>query len=164
MTYTLVLFVHSWWRWVVLALMLAVLLRGDGRLRVAMVGAVDVQLLLGLSLYLFLSPFTKAFFAAPTMKQPHLRFFGVEHIFGMLVAVTLVHVGSRKRRHLRGFTLAALLIMLASIPWPFLVYGRPLWRTTEALVPPKPDDVDSAARIGTARAAPWTTSSAMSGS
>src|SRR5207248_4439237 len=118
--------------------------------------AVDLQLLLGLSLYLFLSPFTKAFFAAPTLKQPHLRFFGVEHIFGMLVAVMLVHLGKRR---VFAFTLAALLVMLASIPWPFLVYGRPLWRTTEALVPPKPDDVDSAARSSTARAAPCTTSS-----
>src|SRR5262249_9176043 len=101
---------------------------------------------LGLTLYAFLSPFSHAFFAdaALGMKQPALRFFGVEHIFAMLTAVVVVHIGRRRSRkaegrlrHRRVFvtTLAALLVILASIPWPFLRYGRPLARSAQALSP-----------------------------
>ena len=56
---------------------------------------VDIQLLLGLPLYLVLSPVTtlamKNFGAA--MKNPQLRFWAVEHLAMMMLAVILVHVG-----------------------------------------------------------------------
>jgi hypothetical protein len=188
--YTGVLFVHSWWRWVVMTLLVVVVARAfagwlrardwsrlDEWLHVALVSALDLQLLLGLTLYLWLSPFTHAFFEAPGlgMKQPALRFFGLEHIFAMTIAVVLLHVGRVRSRKAQGklrqrrvwsFGLAALLLILASVPWPFLRYGRPLFRlmTTEALVPPNPDDVDKTASRLTLRDAPRTTSSAISGS
>ncbi len=188
MIYTSILFVHSWWRWAVLALVLGVFARtlsgwrsgrewarGDERLHLAMISALDLQLALGLLLYAWLSPFTRAFFAhaALGMKQPGLRFFGVEHIFGMLVAITVAHVGRRRARKVQGplrhrrvfwFTLASLLVIAASIPWPFLRYGRPLWRTMAALVPPNPDDVERTARSSLFLGAPRTTSSGISGS
>jgi hypothetical protein len=99
-----------------------------------------VQLLVGLVLYALLSPFARAFFAAPAlaMKDPVLRFFGVEHTVTMLIAVVVLHVGrSRSKRaptprlrHRRAWTLtlAALLLMLIAVPWPFLDVGRPLLR------------------------------------
>jgi len=188
MIYTTVLLVHSWWRWAVMALLLVVVARAfagwmrarswsrlDERLHVLLVAAIDLQLLLGLTLYAVLSPFTRAFFenAALGMKQPALRFFGIEHIFGMVIAVVIIHVGRRRSRKAEGklrqrrvwsTTLAALLVILTSIPWPFLRYRRPLFRTTAALVPPNPDDVESTARASICRTVPCTTSSGISGS
>jgi uncharacterized membrane protein YozB (DUF420 family) len=89
-----------------------------------------IQLLIGLVLY-FISP--KVIFAGESMKDPLLRFFLVEHIALMLVAVVLVTIGFIKfqkaelpqQRH--KITVIyygiALLLMLVSIPWPFRNLG-----------------------------------------
>ena len=71
LVYSLVLFLHSWWRWVVLLLLLAAVARAvsgrlagrtwtgsDRRANLLATIALDLQLLMGLLLYLFLSPFT----------------------------------------------------------------------------------------------------------
>ena len=101
--------------------------------------ALDIQMLLGLLLYLVLSPFTieamRDFSAA--MKNPALRFFAVEHVSLMFVAVVLVHVGrvlarkaapdARRLRLLLCFGLATLLMILA-MPWPGMAGGRSLFR------------------------------------
>ncbi len=154
MLYTLPLFAHSYLRWLVLALALIVLgralagfaqardwARGDERLHAAFVGVVDLQFTLGVWLYLVSSPISHAFFAdvGGSMKQTLLRFFGLEHPVGMLLAVALVHIGrtrskrapTPKLRHRRvwTFTLAAVLVMAASIPWPFMPAARPLFRS-----------------------------------
>jgi hypothetical protein len=102
--------------------------------------ALDVQLLLGLLLYLVLSPFTaeamRDFGAA--MKSPGLRFFAVEHVTMMFAAVILVHVGrvlarkaaspaAKRTRMFVCFGLATIL-MIVAIPWPGMASGRPLFR------------------------------------
>jgi membrane protein DedA with SNARE-associated domain len=63
------------------------------------------------------------------MKDPYSRFFAVEHLAGMLIAIILIHIGKAqgkrpigdRAKHKRTmiFYLVALLIILASIPWPF---------------------------------------------
>jgi hypothetical protein len=151
--YQYALFGHSWLRWIVLLLALVVLLRAlqgwwsgriwsslDEQLHVALTGAVDLQFLIGLLLYLWLSPLPRAFYQglSASTKEPILRFYGLEHFIGMLVAVAVIHIGRKRSqkaplvsaRHRRVFTwtLAALLVMAASIPWPDMVYGRPLFR------------------------------------
>jgi hypothetical protein len=151
--YALTLFLHSLLRWVLLALAVFVCLRSfigwlrrrtwqplDERLHVALVGVVDTQFLLGLVLYGLLSPFSRTFWLniATGMKDPILRFYGIEHVFAMLIAVTVLHIGRKRStqaatgvlRHRRAWTsiLAALAIMAVSIPWPDLPYGRPLFR------------------------------------
>jgi len=95
----LALAAHSAVRWAVLALLAVVTARSfgawrarrewtgrDERLHVALVAAIDVQMALGLLLYLVLSPLPRALFAdwASGMKQPPLRFFGLEHGVTML--------------------------------------------------------------------------------
>ena len=149
--YGFVLNVHSWMRWVVIATCLSSLLRAataggrpwtpaDARASRIFVGALDLQILLGLLLYVFLSPFTRQAMSdlGTAMKVSALRFFVVEHLFGMLVAVALAHIGAVKvrkapndaRRHrlvLIFFSLA-LLAVFASIPWPGTPGGRPLFR------------------------------------
>jgi hypothetical protein len=152
-TYPIALLAHSWIRWVVLALLVVVVLRTwrgrtgfgpwsplDERLHVALVSVVDLQFLVGVWLYLGASPFAQAFLAdvGTNVHNRLLRFFGLEHVTMMLIAVALVHVGRARaksaadplQRHRRAFawTMAALVFVLAAIPWPFLPVARPLFR------------------------------------
>lgn len=150
--YTSVLLLHSWLRWIVILAGLYAFFRAasgasgrkswtpaDDRAGFWFSMALDVQFLLGLVLYFFLSPLTAAalhdFGAA--MKDSLLRFFAVEHVFGMLIGIALVHVGrarARKADSLRRHKVAAiffglaLIAILASIPWPGTPHGRPLVR------------------------------------
>jgi Na+-driven multidrug efflux pump len=151
--YAVVLFAHSYVRWALVALVAVVLVRAllgwrgarvwaraDERLHVALVACANLQFTLGVVLYLFLSPFSHAFFDDPAVavKVAALRFFGLEHPVMMLIAVALVHIGrarSRKAatdalRHRRVFatTLAALVVLCLALPWPFTDYGRPWLR------------------------------------
>ena len=107
------------------------------------VGSLDLQLLLGLILYIFLSPFTREAWGdmAATMRNAPLRFFAVEHITGMIIAVALAHVGRAKtkkatdaaQRHRIAliFYALALVVIVLSIPWPGTPGGRPLLRGFE---------------------------------
>lgn len=143
--YAFVLGTHNVLRWVVLlAALLAIgnALRGwfgkqtwkesDRRFGVAFVGALDLQILLGLLLQFVLSPLTKSAYAnmSVAMKTPALRFFAVEHISMMIVAAVLAHVGSvmvkraapeAKYRTAAIFYGLAILAILFGIPW-----ARPL--------------------------------------
>ena len=93
----------------------------------------DLQLLLGLGLYA-LSPTVHSAMAdmAGAMKDASLRFWAVEHLSLMLLAVVFIHIGragSRRKgpsdrlRHRKAaifFGLALAAIFLA-MPWPWLV-------------------------------------------
>jgi hypothetical protein len=102
--------------------------------------SLDTQLLAGLALYVFLSPFTKIAFQdfGGAMGNASLRFWAVEHLAGMVIGIALAHVGRVKirkaqtdaRRH-RLATIyfgLALVAICASIPWPGLPVARPLFR------------------------------------
>ena len=101
--------------------------------------AMDTQVLIGLLIYFFTSPITtqalQNFGAA--MGDPVRRYFAVEHIMMMLIALVLAHVGSARAKK-AGSDLAkhrnaaiwfglSIVLVLASIPWPFLATGRPLF-------------------------------------
>src|SRR5688572_10875616 len=107
--YEIVLVVHSWMRWLVLAAALVVLVRSirglvrrapwdpiDARASRAFVGLVDLQLLIGLVLYVALSPIVRLAISdlGAAMASPALRFFTIEHATAMLPAVIAAHVGS----------------------------------------------------------------------
>jgi hypothetical protein len=149
--YEIVLNIHSWLRWLVIGTALWTILRSamaGGRpwtpadtrsLRIFTI-VLDVQMLLGLLLYFALSPFTKQAMSnmGEAMRHSALRFWAVEHIFGMIVAVALAHVGAVKvrnaandaRRHRLAliFVALALLAIFLTIPWPGTPAGRPLFR------------------------------------
>ena len=88
----------------------------------------DVQLLLGLVLYIGNGWF-KVLTSGGAMAHAAQRFWAVEHIFGMLLSIILIHVGysatkkdisdKSKFSRLFWFTLIGLIIILATIPWPF---------------------------------------------
>jgi hypothetical protein len=101
----------------------------DNLMGIIFTSLMDLQLLVGLVLYFFLSPVTKLalndFGAA--MKNADLRFYAVEHLSMMLIAVVLVHIGRAKSKKVIAdvskFKIAtifyglALVVMLAAIPW-----------------------------------------------
>ena len=72
------------------------------------------------------------------MKDPASRFFAIEHMVGMLIAIILITIGrgvSKKNlpdtvKHRKSFWyyLVALIIILVSVPWPFReVVARPIF-------------------------------------
>ncbi|MEA5260878.1 hypothetical protein VB264_23975 [Arcicella aquatica] len=88
------------------------------------------QLLIGLVLYLFLSPFgIKAFtdFGSEVMKIAEYRKIAVEHIFTNIIAIALITVGYSKNkratasivRHKNAliFFGLGLILLLSRIPW-----------------------------------------------
>ena len=151
--YDTVLLAHSWLRWLVLLTALVAVARAirgtstrrpwtpvDDRAGLWLTAALDLQMLLGLALYVFLSPVTKSGFVdmGAAMRVPDVRFFLADHPMGMIIAIVLAHVGrvrirkagdseSRHKRAVIFFGLALLMILL-SIPWPFLSAPRPLFR------------------------------------
>jgi hypothetical protein len=140
--YGIVLVIHSWLRWAVIAAGIAAVARGGAR--DSSTGRwftilLDVQMLIGLLLYFVLSPFTKAALGdfGGAMGNSQLRFFAVEHVFGMVIGIALAHIGAAKIKKApaerRGrlamiFYGLALIAILASIPWPGMPAGRPLFR------------------------------------
>jgi hypothetical protein len=151
--YSPLLFLHSWLRWFVLLTGLFALIKAaggmngsrrwtdaDGRAGLFFMITLDLQLLIGLALYLVFSPTVQAAFGniGAAMRDPAYRFFVVEHALGMLVAVALAHVGRARSKKAKSdvarFKSAAifyglsLLILLATIPWPGMAAGRPLMR------------------------------------
>ena len=151
--YSAFLLIHSLLRWIVILAGLFALARAIGGVAGrkpwspvdASSGrwfsiALDLQFLIGLALYLVLSPFIRDAWAdmAATMRNAPLRFFAVEHAFGMIVAIALVHVGRAKigrasdpaRQHKLAaiFFGIAIVVILLSIPWPGTPGGRPLLR------------------------------------
>ena len=150
--YPTVLLVHSWLRWAVLLAGVVAVIRGaggwsgvkawtaaDDRAGFWFVTTLDVQMLLGLLLYLFLSPFGLPAWAdiGETMRHSGARFWAVEHTFGMIAGIVLAHVGrararraapQRKHRTAAIFYGLALVAIVASIPWPGMPAGRELFR------------------------------------
>lgn len=85
-----------------------------------------IQLVIGLIQY-FMS--SKVQFIEGWMKNPLLRFYGMEHLIGMLLAITLITIGySRAKRKendadkfkvIRLFYTLGFVLILLFIPWPF---------------------------------------------
>lgn len=89
----------------------------------------DLQFLIGLVLYAFVSPITKAAFNdfGAAMKNADLRFYAVEHILMMVIALIIIHIGRAKskrhsapwKKHRAAFIFytIAFIFILAAIPW-----------------------------------------------
>ena len=145
--YNALLHVHSIGRWIVLLLLLFAIInsliagnrpyiRTDNRLGLLLTIAADLMLLIGIVLWFtgswgYKQVETRGM--GEVMKDPTARFFVVEHLAGMLIAIILIHIGkaqgrkkiSDRAKHRRTliFYFLALLIILASIPWPFREIG-----------------------------------------
>lgn len=148
--YSALLHAHSGLRWVVLALGITVLVqaakgfgssepweKAQDKLQLAFIAALDIMMLIGLGLYFVFSPITQAAFQdmGAAMSDTTLRFFAVEHIFEMLIAIVVAHVGRavgkrkvEKRNRIVTITTAIwLLLTFIAIPWPFMPVSRGLF-------------------------------------
>ena len=142
MMYTALLHTHNMFRWLLLVIfILAIAFAITGWLQkkewakkdritgTLLTIFMDIQLLIGLVLYFFVSPLTKAAFAdfGAAMKNSGLRFFAVEHILLMILAVIFVHIGKAKtkkagadwKKHKAAFIWygISLVLILLGIPW-----------------------------------------------
>ena len=152
MLYSSALWLHSLLRWAVLLTGLVAWFRSiagatakrpwgpkDELWGLLFTVTLDLQFLVGLALYIFISPITKAAFQnfSVVMSEPIYRYWAVEHIAGMLIAIALAHVGRvrvrkatgdvRRHRLVMIFFGLALVIIVSSIPWPWFRIGRPLF-------------------------------------
>ena len=135
---------HSGLRWIVLILALLAIVKAfmgmqkksaftnsDNKIGLMLISFMDIQLIIGLVLYVFGPLGFKNIqnMGGEVMKNPYTRFFAMEHLVGMLIAIVVFHVGRSKSKkaiddaskHKKAFIfyLIGLLIILASIPWPF---------------------------------------------
>ncbi len=140
--YDILLFAHSWLRWVALVLFAIVLfnslqgmgggkeyLKKDKTLTTSLIGTLHLQLLIGLLLYFIFSPITTNALdnMKIAMKVGAVRYWAVEHILMMVVAVVVAQVGSimvkktstaKKKFKLQAiFFGIALVLILSRIPW-----------------------------------------------
>ena len=145
--YSAMLHAHSVGRWIVLLLLLFAIInsllagnrpyiKSDNKLGLVLTIFADLMLLVGIYLWFAGSRgynLIQQYGMSAVMKNPDQRFFAIEHWAGMLIAIILMHIGkaqgkrpiSDKSKHRRTmiFYLVALLIILASVPWPFRGVG-----------------------------------------
>ncbi|MDP9075925.1 MAG: hypothetical protein M3O71_00745 [Bacteroidota bacterium] len=151
--YLFILALHSLVRWFVLISLLFAIYRAyrgwlfnksfskfDNSVRLVTATIAHIQLTIGGCLY-FISPIVSYFLQNfhEAVHERQIRFFGMEHVTMMLIAITLITIGSAKaKRKLTDrekfkcmaiwFTIA-LLVILSSIPWSFSpLINRPSFR------------------------------------
>ena len=126
---------HSGLRWVALILILLAIYNsitakefGKRQKLINLFSMVSLhtQLILGLVLY-FISPRVR--FYQGWMKDAEDRFYGMEHLAGMVIAIALITFGYVKSKKgttpaeiykpIKLFYIIGLILILASIPWPF---------------------------------------------
>lgn len=136
---------HAIWRYAVLALLLLTILKalmgwfsnkthtvGDAKLALFANISLHIQLLTGLILYA-ISPTVNFGPMAEIMKMPN-RFWTIEHIGSMIVAVVIITVGRKlalkasddhgKHKRMALYYLVGLIIIFISIPWPWGMVSR----------------------------------------
>jgi hypothetical protein len=147
--YNVLVFLHSYNRYLLMAALVFVLYRAysgwfgkkpyekvDNAASAALLGFTHLQLLLGLILYAGVSPRTQAAFAnfGLAMKDSWLRYFAVEHMAIMLLAVVMIQLGrtfskkaviaEQKHRKLAIYTTIGLLLILISLVPKGLLFGN----------------------------------------
>jgi len=104
------------------------ILNGDRALAIAAMVVCHIQLVIGMILYI------SNFEAYKNMTGDMGRFWKMEHLGTMVIAIILVTVGRMmskrakeeriKQRHIAIFYLIALVLILWAIPWPYTTVGH----------------------------------------
>jgi membrane protein DedA with SNARE-associated domain len=134
---------HSGLRWIALSLIVLAIYNAftakefgkrEKMINLFSMVSLHTQLLIGLILY-FISP--RVSFAAGWMKDAALRFYGMEHLAGMIIAIALITIGYVKSKKgtspqeiykpIKLFYIIGLILILASIPWPFRAHLGGAW-------------------------------------
>lgn len=141
--YHFLLQAHSFLRWIVLLVLIMGIFqsitarnrpfnRGDRSTGTLLVIFADIMFIVGIYQWVVGEWGLKKIQAlgmGGVMKDSTARFFAIEHLAGMLIAIILIHVGKSyarrtvpdKIKHRRTvlYYILALLLILISIPWPF---------------------------------------------
>ena len=143
MIYIALRHIHSGIRWILLFILIWSIINSlmklagkkefsmfDQKLGAYTVMWAHIQLLFGIVLY-FISP--KVVFQASSMKNQLLRFYLIEHIGIMIIAVILITMGyikakkaantTKKFRLFAIYDIIALIFILLAIPWPWRGFG-----------------------------------------
>jgi hypothetical protein len=149
---SILVLLHSILRWVLLVLLVVAIVKsysgmmagssfteGDRKVGLFLMIAAHTTLMLGLVLWFF-GAFGLALVEdngmGAVMKNAVMRYWVVEHFVGMLIAIALITIGrgvakksipdANKFKRAFWLFLVALIIILATIPWPFRTgVGRP---------------------------------------
>jgi hypothetical protein len=149
---SVLLLLHSILRWVILVLLVVAIVKsyngmkagrsfsdGDRKVGLFLMISAHTTLLLGLLLWFF-GAFGLALVEDPgmgvVMKNAVMRYWVVEHFVGLLIAIALITIGqgvakksipdATKFKRAFWLFLVALIIILATVPWPFRTgVGRP---------------------------------------
>jgi uncharacterized membrane protein len=144
MFYSGILGLHSLLRWAIIILLLINISKSifnkkkpyskeDRVWNLRLIIITHINFLVGLYQYFFGDKgyaLVKIYGMKDVMKNSNLRFWVVEHITGMLLAIVLITITSsiskksfendvKKHNKLAWFYIAALIIICAVIPWPF---------------------------------------------
>ncbi len=138
--YNGLLHLHNFMRWIILLFLLIALIQaftkkpGLQKTSLWLLIAAHITLLVGLYQY-FMGAYGYKLIQqngfGAVMKDSALRFWAVEHITGMLLAIILITIarGKAKRNNYSTASwlyLIALILILAVVPWPFReVIARP---------------------------------------
>lgn len=132
------LHLHSGLRYIVLILLVLAIVKsiigwiskkefskGDAQIGLFLMIFVHIQLLLGLFLYMIQGWLSLPF--AEAMKDSVSRFWKVEHLAGMIIAITLITIGRIRAKKLNEdlrkhkasviYYAIALILIIGSIPW-----------------------------------------------
>lgn len=135
---------HSYNRYLIFAALLWVLYRSfsgwlgnkpfekaDNTASLVLLTLAHLQLLIGLIMYFFTSPYTTT--AGLSMKDPWVRYFKAEHIAAMVIAVGLIQAGrsiskaagtpERKHKMLAIYTAVAALIIISTLAMKGLLFN-----------------------------------------
>ena len=151
--YNGLLHLHNLMRWVILVLILVAIFKayggmttkrafdnGDKKTGLLLMIAAHITLLIGIYQWI-VGPWGLKNISArgmsEVMKNGVYRFFAIEHLAGMIIAIVLITIGrgvAKKNipdgsKHKKAFWmfLVAFVIILISVPWPFRAgIGRPL--------------------------------------
>ncbi|RZA03115.1 MAG: cytochrome B [Sphingobacteriaceae bacterium] len=106
--YSIINHLHSGFRYIVLVLLILAIVQSllgavnkspyselNRKINMFAMISVHTQLLIGIVLYI-ISPMVQ--FTSETMKNPTLRYFAVEHWFGMIIAIALITIGHAKSK------------------------------------------------------------------
>ncbi|MEY3048537.1 MAG: hypothetical protein RL365_575 [Bacteroidota bacterium] len=127
--------IHSGLRWIILILLVLAIINAFSAktfgkkhkmINLFAMIALHTQLLIGLIL---LKSSGKVNFGEGWMKDAIYRFYGMEHLAGMVIAIALITFGYVKSKKgttpaeiykpIKLFYIIGFIIILASIPWPF---------------------------------------------
>lgn len=151
--YNGLLHLHNLGRWAILVLLVLAIYKaltgmmgnkpfgtGDKKIGLFLMIIAHIMLLVGLYQW-FAGPWglqnIKNLGMAATMKDSVYRFWAIEHMTGMIIGIVLITIGrgtfrkniNDKAKHTRSFWLymIALVVIFASVPWPWREVARPLF-------------------------------------